>query len=182
MENKILFHGVKDGDTFKIAGMEFIKFPEKDGGVPCVAKNILYNMSFGSSNNFAESKILKRLQDEMLPKLEEAVGTENIRTFTTDLTTLDGLKDYGCVESKISLPTLDFYRANVEIFDKYNPKKWWWLATADSTNSHDWNHWVICVAPGGSIYGDDCDYDYGGVRPILSFNSCIFESLENKDG
>ena len=179
MENKILFPGVKDGDTFEIAGMEFIKFPEQDGGVPCVAKELLYNMSFGGNNNFAESKILKRLQDEMLPKLEEAVGTENIRTFTTDLTTLDGLKDYGCVESKISLPTFDFYRANVEIFDKYNPEKWWWLATADSTNSHDWNRWVICLAPGGNFYYVNYFIDFIGVRPFCIFESAIFDPCED---
>lgn len=179
MGNKILFPGVKDGETFEIAGIEFIKFPEKDGGVPCVAKNILYNMKFGASNNFAESKILRRLQKELLPKLEQAVGAENIRTFSTDLTALDGLKDYGSVESRISLPTLDFYREHVEIFDRHKIGKWWWLATPDSTKTHDWDRWVVCVAPYGIISNGGYGIDGRGVRPFCIFESAIFESCED---
>ena len=179
MENKILFPGVKDGETFEIAGIEFIKFPEKDGGVPCVATDILKNMKFGANNNFADSTILGRLQKELLPKLEQAVGVENIRTFSTDLTALDGLKDYGSVESKISLPTFDFYRENVEIFDRHKIEKWWWLATPDSTKTHDWDRWVVCVAPSGDIFNVLCNYGDCGVRPFCIFESAIFGSCED---
>lgn len=178
METKILFPGVKDGETFNVAGIEFIKFPEKDGGVPCVAKNLLYSMKFGGNNNFAESEILAKLQKELLPELEQAVGAENIRTCSTDLTALDGLKDYGSVESKISLPTFDFYRENVEIFDRHKIKEWWWLATPDSTKTHNWDVWVVCVAPSGNFNFGNYNFDVG-VRPFCIFDSAIFGSRED---
>ena len=177
MEQNILFPGVKDGEAFEVAGMEFIKFPSVDGMTPGVAKEILFTSRFGRNNNFADSEVLRRLQEEVLPKIIEAVGEDNVCSFKTDLTTLDGLKIYGEVESKISLPTMDFYRNNPEIFDKHNPGRWWWLATADSAAPR-WEDdpFVLCVSPGGSIY--DGHYSFGGrgVRPFCIFKSSIFVS------
>ena len=180
MENKVLFPGVKDGEAFEVAGMEFIKFPSVDGMAPVVAKDILFASRFGRNNNFADSKVLRRLQEEVLPKIIEVVGEDNVCSFKTDLTTLDGLKTYGEIESKISLLTMDFYRKNPEIFDKHNPRRWWWLATADSAAPR-WEDdpFVLCVSPGGGIYYDFYDGDYYGVRPFCIFKSSIFGSSED---
>lgn len=176
---KISIPGVKDGETFKVGGMEFIKFPSKDGRTPVVMKDMAFFSSFGSNNNLKKSKIIKRLEKEILPMIVAEIGEENVCTFETDLTTLDGLKDYGKMESKISLPTLDFYRANVDIFDKHKASRLWWLATPDSATSHGNPYWVLCVSPSGCFY-DDCHYGRDrGVRPFLIFNSSIFESSEN---
>jgi hypothetical protein len=177
-EKKVLFPGVKDGDVFEVAGVEFIKFPDQNGMTPVVAKDVLFTSVFGDSNHFAESKILDRLNKELLPKIEEAVGAENLCEFETDLTTLCGLKVHGCMRSRIALPTFDFYRKNIEIFDKHPVKRWWWTATPDSAKPHDDPDWVVCVAPSGGIDGDDCVDDYNGVRPFLNFVSDIFGSLE----
>ena len=99
-------------------------------------------------------------------------------TIKTDLTTLDGLKPYNDLGSLISLPTFDFYRANVKIFDQYKVDELWWLATPESAQPHDNPRWVVCVAPSGGIfYGIYC-YGDGGVRPFLLFESSIFESCE----
>ena len=175
---EIRFPGVKDGETFKIGNMEFIKFPDTDGMTPVVMKDIAFFSAFGSNNNLKESKVLKRMESEILPKIVAEVGAENICAIKTDLTTLDGLKVYGVMESQISLVTIDFYRANVEIFDKYKPDRWWWLATADSASPHYNANWVLCVSPSGDIGSGN--YDGGrGVRPFLIFKSSIFESLED---
>ena len=176
---KVIIPVVKDGETFTIAGMEFIKFPEIDGKVPVVMKDIAFNSRFGENNDLRASDVLKRMEKEILPKIIEAVGEENICTVHTDLTTLCGLKTYGVMESIISLPTLDFYRANVEIFDKYPVSDWWWLATPESTRPHDDPYWTLCVSPAGGIGLGDCDCGSGGgVRPFLIFKSSIFESCE----
>ena len=176
---KILFPGVKDGETFKIGDMEFIKFPSKDGQTPVVLKDIAFRSEFGKNNDLRTSKILKRMKKELLPKIIEAVGAENVCTFQTDLTTLDGLKPYGVMESLISLPTMDFYRANVDIFDKYNPGAWWWLATPESAKPHYDHTWILCVSPSGCIFIVNYYYDDFGVRPFLIFNSSIFGSSED---
>lgn len=175
---EVRFPGIKDGDTFKIGDMEFIKFPSVDGTTPVVMKNIAFSSAFGANNNLAQSTILHRLEDEILPKVAAAVGAENVCAFKTDLTTLDGLKSYGVMESQISLVTLDFYRAHVEIFDKYKPKRWWWLATPESAPPHDSASWILCVSPSGYINYDFYYRDYG-VRPFLIFKSSIFEPLED---
>ena len=165
----------QDGETFTVAGIEFIKFPGKDGKTPVVARNSLFRSEFGRNNDLRSSTVLKKLVADVLPKIVEAVGEENVCAFQTDLTTLDGLKPYGAMESKISLPTMDFYRENAEIFGKYKPEFWWWLATPESAAPNSNAHWVLCVAPSGFIISDCYDFDCG-VRPFLIFNSSIFGS------
>lgn len=167
----------RDGETFTIGGMEFIKFPGKDGQTPVMMKEIAFNSRFGDDNDLRTSTVLKRMQEEILPRIIETIGEENLCTIQTDLTTLDGLKPYGVMESKISLVTLDFYRANVEIFDKYKPDDWWWLATPESAQPHDKPWWTLCVSPSGFIYDFNCSSD-DGVRPFCIFDSSIFESFE----
>ena len=177
MNEKICFPGVKDGETFKVGDIEFIKFPSVDGMTPVVTKNIVFRFRFGDDNNLKTSDVLKQLEAEFLPKIIEAVGEENVCTFKTDLTTLDGLKPYGEIESKISLPTFDFYRANVEIFDENKVNSWWWLATPESAKPHEDPDWIVCVAPSGCFDNFNYNRDHG-VRPILYFVSSIFDSCE----
>lgn len=174
---KPLFPGVKDGETFTIAGMEFIKFPSVNGQTPVVMKNIAFHSRFGDNNDLRGSDVLRKMEAEILPKIIEAVGRENLCTIKTDLTTVDGLNPYGTMKSFISLPTLDFYRANVSIFDKHKPNNWWWLATPESAQPHDDPWYILCVAPSGFVYGHHCDRGVG-VRPFCIFESSIFESSE----
>ena len=175
MEKEIRLSDVKDGEVFKIAGMEFIKFPAKDGEVPAVMKDIAFTSKFGDNNDLRSSVVLKRMEKEIFPKIANAVGEENVCTIRTDLTTLCGLKDYGVMESRISLPTLDFYRKNTNIFAKHPVKTWWWLATPESAMTHDNPYWTLCVSPAGGILSDYCDYGRG-VRPFCIFKSSIFVS------
>ena len=164
------------GDTFKVADIEFIKFAEEDGVVTAVAKDILFGEKFdGADNNFATSKLLAQLQYNVLPKIEAAVGADNVLEFETDLTSLDGLDDYGVMKSKISLPTFDFYRKNVKLFDKHKVKNWWWLSTPDSTTTHSWDTAVRIVGDDGTLYSCNCISNYG-VRPVCHFVSSIFIS------
>ena len=179
MEKNVRFPGVKDGETFKVAGFEFIKFPSVDGQTPVVMRDYAFTSRFGDNNDLRSSDVLKKMEEEILPKIVAEVGEENLCTIRTDLTTLDGQRPYGVMESKISLPTLDFYRANGEIFNKYKPSRWCWLATPESAQPNDSPHWILCVSPSGYVYLDYYGIDYYGVRPILIFQSSIFESLEN---
>ena len=172
---KVIIPAVKNGETFTIAGMEFIKFPDIDGQTPVVMKNIAFTSRFGNNNDLRSSDVLRKMEAEILPKIIDAVGEENLCTIKTDLTTQDGLTPYGTMESLISLPTLDFYRANVNIFDKYKPDCWWWLATPESAQPHDDPYWILCVAPSGNVRNRYCDNDYG-VRPFCILKSNIFVS------
>ena len=96
-------------------------------------------------------------------------------TFDVDLTSDDGLKDYGVIQRKAALMTADQYRKYVQILDRYKPDEWWWLATPHSTATHENADWVNCVSPAGNFdYGF---YDYQrGVRPFCILKSSIFVS------
>lgn len=168
---------IENGKTFKVGEIEFIKFTDNDGVTVAVTKDTLFRSEFGNDNNIHTSTILERLKTEVLPKIIDAVGDENVCEFETDLTTLDGLKSYEPLKSKISLPTFDFYRSNVEIFDKYKVNDWWWLATPESARPHDAPNWIVCVSPSGYIYYSGYSRSYG-VRPFLCFVSSISVSCE----
>ena len=168
---------INNGEIFKIGDIELIKVAEADGAIIAVTKDSVFNSEFGENNNFADSEILKKLNTEFLPKITAIVGEENVIEFDTDLTTLDGLKTFGKITSKISLPTLDFYREHVATFDKYKLDDWWWLATPWSAVPHYNSSCILCVSPRGDIGIDNFSSDCG-VRPILHFSSSIFVSNE----
>lgn len=174
---EIRYTGIQDGETFRLAGIEFIKFPSKDGQTVIMAKDPVFRSTFGRNNDLRSSNVRKNLEKDILPKIIAAIGEDKLCTVKTDLTTLDGLKTYGVMESLISIPTLDFYRENVEIFDKHNIREAFWLATPESAKPHCDPVWVLCVWPSGLVYGDYYSYD-NAVRPILILKSSIFESSE----
>lgn len=168
---------IERGETFEIGNIEFIKFSEENGETIAIAKDIVFHSLFGENNRFDESDILKELKEKFLPGIAQEIGEENILEFETDLTTLDGVKTFGVMRSKISLPTLDFYRKYVDIFDRYKLDDWYWLATPWSAKPHYESSCILCVSPSGRIYDF---YDYvNGVRPFLRFVSSISVSRVN---
>lgn len=178
MNNTKILNTVPTGETFKIADMEFIKISDENGITAAVCKDIVFNSNFGINNNLATSEILERLTAEILPKIEAAVGAENVLEFETDLLSLDGSGKHGILKSKISIPTFDFYRRNRATFQKYKLDEWWWLATPDSTSEYNNDSWCVCVAPSGRI-SNFYYYDYDdGVRPFFNFVSSISVSFD----
>ena len=171
-----MFEKAERGKTINVAGYELICFPREDGAVDVVAKEPVFREQFSKkNNNLAESLVLRKLQEEFLPKIAEAVGEENILEFETDLRTHDGLRPYPNLVSKVSLPTFDFYRDNVDVFDEHKVDSWWWLATPDSAKPHYDPIWVVCVSPYGYFDGNFYDFN-NGVRPFLRFSSSIFDA------
>jgi hypothetical protein len=163
---------IKVGEIFKVADIEFIKFGEENGNTIAVARDYVFNSQFGDNNNFAKSEVRTRLENEILPKLEKAIGVENIVEHTVDLLSLDGDDKWGETKCKISIPTFDFYRRNVTIFDKYKLDEWWWIATPETTAKHYNDWWAICVSPRGDVdLYFSSRYVEHGVRPFIVFVS-----------
>lgn len=169
---KEILSNIKDGEIFSIAGIEFIKFFDKDGITTAVAKDSIGNFRFGDNNNFAESKIKRMLEKDFLPKIENEIGAENIVEHEVNLLSLDGSTKWGKVNCRVSLPTFDFYRQNVKVFDKHKLDSWWWTCTPDSTSERYNDYWTVCVSPSGSIINDIYGIN-NGVRPFLTFISSI---------
>ena len=166
-------------EIFNLGEYELVKIADENGMVTAVFKNCPFRSRFGKNNNFAESDILKKLTEEILPYIEDAVGAENVLEFETDLFSHDGSSEYGTLKSKISIPTYDCYRNNRELFEKYKPNMYWWLATPNGTISYGDDTWVRCVSVRGGVGNHSIGINTIGIRPFLVFSSDIFASENN---
>ncbi len=163
------------GETFKIGKNEFIVLEHSKNTTAVILKYLLFeNKEFGKDNNYQNSNV-DNLCNDFANEISMIVGAENLIEYTVDLTSDDGLKDYGKIKRQMSLLTTDLYRRYVEILEKYKVKKWWWLATAFSTPKHDPDNWVKCVSPSGCI-SNGSYIIRRGVRPFCILNSNIFVS------
>ena len=163
------------GDTFKIGDYEFVVLEHSKETTAVILKGILEESKFGSNNCDFKTSIVKTKLEEFQAKITSIIGEENLIEHTVDLTSNDGLKDYGTTRSKMSLLTADLYRRYVEILDIVKPQKWWWLVTPYSTPRHECEALNTCVSPRGNV-SDYIYYVSVGVRPFCILNSNIFVS------
>lgn len=180
MENKRTLAEIGIGESFKIAGIEFIKMREKDGAVEVYARRAVFDSSFGTNNNYAESRIKERLEREILPLIEREIGAENIIDQELDLRSLTGSDAYGVHKCRIALPTFDYIRDNYKmIYDdaqKIKYREWAWTATPNSTTEFRETDLVLCVSPLGNFNNYFSNFGNIGVLPFLILKSSIFVS------
>ena len=166
---------IEPGNTFKIGQYELIVLEHSAETTAVILKGLYAEEEkFGSNNNFDGSNADKLCQD-FAREIADIVGEDNLIKHTVDLTSDDGLKDYGSVKRKASLLTTDLYRRYVYTLDKYKIDKWWWLATPYSTPTHDNENWIKCVSPSGD-FNYDLYFSINGVRPFCILKSNIFVS------
>lgn len=172
---QIKLANVAVGEIVKIGKYEFIVLEHSKDTTAVILKDLLFeSKEFGKDNNYKASYV-DNLCGDFADEISEIIGKDNLIEHTVDLTSDDGLKDYGKIKRSMSLLTTDLYRRYVEILDKYKVKKWWWLATAFSTPKHDPDNWVKCVSPSGCINSSSYFHNCG-VRPFCILNSNIFVS------
>lgn len=166
---------IEIGKTTTIAGEEFIILDILENGVLCLLKGFAYRNTIfdNNSNNYANSEIRKTLNTDYFKKIADAVGEENIIETEIDLTSDDGLDDYGKVIDKIGLLTADMYRKYNRIIENYSVNDWWWLSTPWSTPHRYCAYAVRCVRYDGTLINGSCSCNCG-VRPFLIFNASIF--------
>ena len=173
---QVKLSNVQEGGTFKIGSYEFVLLELFTDTAAVILKNILpESTTFGSNNNYDGSnpdQACCAFAEELIP----VIGSENLVPHTVDLTSNDGLKDYGQVERAASLLTADQYRQYVQILDKEKLDEWWWLATPWSTPSHESSSCVLCVSPSGYFYYGIYNRSDYGVRPFCILKSNIFVS------
>lgn len=164
------------GDVVKVGDHEFVVLEHRAEGTALVLKQLLRESEeFGDEiNNFAGSNV-EEICNEFAEELARIVGADNVLLHDVDLTSDDGLKDYGVIKRRVSLLTADMYRKFVEILDEHKIDAWWWLATPYSTPRHEHASWIKCVSPSGYINIDFYYFHYG-VRPFCILNSNIFVS------
>lgn len=164
------------GSVVKIGYYEMIVLEQLDGETALILKDFYgEDTEFGEENNNYNGSYVDAKCQEFAQKIAEIIGWENVVLHKVDLTSDDGLKDYGIIERRASSLTAELYRKFVDILDQFNPKKWWWLATPWSTKRHENDTWVLCVSPSGRV-GCNGYLSVNAVRPFCILKSTIFAS------
>ena len=180
-KNSVKLSDLKPKDEFKIGDEVFIVLEQTDNGTRVIAKEFTYcDVKFGDNSDWKASPIRKTLNNEYFKKIAAIIGEKNILTMDRDLTSLDGLDDYGTCTDKVSLLTSAEYAKYHKILGlKPNYPDWWWLITPASTPSNDYSRRVCIVSSNGFLSWLGCDFSLG-VRPFLTLESSI-SVLLNKD-
>lgn len=179
IKDKVELSTVAPGGVIDLGEDEFVVLDHDEGGTLVISKDFMEeDVKFGDNTDFNGSNVQRVLYEDILPKIEAAVGKDSILSQTVKLTTVDNQDVYKDATGRIRLLTFDEAR-------KYNPlivneelDDYWWLMTPWTSNDR-LNYPVAVVSPSGSIssryYDDPC-----GVRPVLYLKSNIFVSLGGK--
>ena len=149
---KIALKNATRGTAFDYAGQSWILLENDNGRALCLSKDIIETRAFdeGNCNNFAVASSKEYLNGAYLDNLLEDVNGPNaFLTTELDLTTDDGLKDYGTCTVTIFLLTVDQYRRNRDVIP--NADDWWWLSTAFSTKSNGYESLARSVLTDGTL-------------------------------
>ena len=172
--DKVQISNLKPKDEFKIGDEVFIVLEQSDKGTKVISKEFAYtNKAFGDCSDWKKSPIRTLLNGDYYNKIAKLIGESNIVPMERNLTSLDGLDDYGFCTDKISLLSTSEYAKYHKILGlKSNYPDWWWLITPASTPSNNYARDVCYVNSGGVLDWNDCDHTLG-VRPFLTLNPSI---------
>lgn len=177
---------VRRGERFTLDGVEFVKLEDDLDAAFAVAADTLSeccqfeddDAEREDHNNYAGSllsKTVERWLRDKHPAIFSAVAERPI-----DLTTMDGMTDYGKPLAVVRALTIDEYRKHRSILPLTS--KPYWLATAWTTNSSSYSndYDAYYVSTDGTVY----DFVYNAFfapRPALYLKSSILVSVETED-
>ena len=169
--------GLKIGDTFELAGLNWKILNISDSGYMCVADKLDEEMVFDKeSNDWIKSQLREYLNTDFIDRIADEIGEDNLIAFNRDLISLDGQTEYDHCADKVSLLTVDEYRKYRSLIPNTDDY-WWWLISPWSTPCNGYERQAAVVAPSGYVYDYNCYYNFG-VCPVCIFSSSIFESEE----
>lgn len=179
---------VRRGERFTLDGVEFVKLEDDLDATFAVAADTLPeccqfeddDAEREDHNNYAGSllsKTVERWLRDKHPAIFSAVVERPI-----DLTTMDGMTDYGKPLAVVRALTIDEYRKHRSILPLTS--KPYWLATGWTTNSspysNGFNAYCLIVTD-GTVGGGDVYSAYFAPRPALYLKSSILVSVETED-
>ena len=164
---------LKPGEKFEFNGWTLTVLDKNERGVLCLTDQIVENRAFHKEdcegcNNWAISTLREYLNGEFYEGLENESA---ILEFERDLTSDDGLKDYGTCIDKVSLLTCDEYRKFRQFID--NKEDWWWTITPYSTPYSGNSYYARTVDTDGSLGNNYAFYGDIGVSPAYCLDSSL---------
>lgn len=179
IKDKVELSTVAPGGVIDLGEDEFVVLDHDEGGTLVISKELMEeDVKFGENTDFNGSNVQHVLYKDILPKMEDVVGSENILPQTIKLTTIDNQNVYEDVTGKIRLLTFDEARKYNQLIVNEDLGDYWWLMTP-WTSRDRWEYPVAVVSPVGIIIRGSYDFS-GGVRPVLYLKSNIFVSLGGK--
>lgn len=181
---KVQLKDLKPGETFMIGEHEFIVLEqifEVNGGdsdaTGVVSKDfMLEEVEFGSNTRNYRASVLKdKIEEKILPIIEEEVGSGNILENLCDLRSVCGDNEFGMFTSKVRPMTFDEVRKYHEFIPNEDLDDWWWTCTPWGSDKNGNIKTIATVSPSGGINRYNCNYDRG-VRPFCILKSDIFVS------
>lgn len=181
---KTLFE-VRSGETFTLDGVEFVKLDEVLGGALVLTRDVVMkNVPFEDEdaeredhNNYIGSNLEKRcerwLRDEHPDLFDKAIECP------IDLTTMDGMTDYGMPLALVRALTIDEYRK----YRRFIPlaSEPFWLATGWTTASSPYSgtYNAYSIYTGGCVDDSYVYYATFAPRPALYLKSSILVSVDD---
>lgn len=165
---------VKIGKKFKYGGIEWVKLDDTHGGALVLTVNKQANSTFGENenNNWATSSLRKSLNatidGHFTATFLKDINKDDLIEFERDLTTDDGMTEYGTCNDLVSLYTCDEYRKYRKLIPECG--EWHWTITADSLV---YSYYVRYVYEDGTL--TNCSVCLGnGVRPLCVLKNETF--------
>ena len=158
------------GERFVRGGIEFVALGMEQGGVLAVAaKRLKDEMEYDENgcNDWRKSSLRKYLNEEFVKKFDKG----DLLPFVSDLTSDDGMTDYGTSEDFVALLSDNLYRKYRKFMPKYDT--WVWTITPWSCLPGNATHERF-VTTSGALNNYHA-YHALGVVPACIFNPAIFE-------
>lgn len=176
------------GEHFIYGKKNCIILEHMDDGTLCMVLDEDFKSEFGETNNFAESELRKKLNEEYIDEWVKCGAVkEDFVLMEVDLTANDGLKDYGTCECFLAPRTCDQHRKYRYLIP--NPKESGeWTATAYSTNGNGFSDVAYLVTDTGGLGISNVIVNVAhGVRPLFKLNpeslvECEIEVKADWDG
>lgn len=189
MSKTITLDRVPFGAIFTLDGVRFVKLDGDRDAVFALAEDTVAdlgcvqfeadNAAREDHNNFNGSLVQKEIErwvrDQHKPIFDAVVERP------IDLTTMDGMTDYGCPLTVVRILTIDEYRKHrrfIPLTDKP-----YWLATGWTTASSPYSgtNYAYHVNTGGTLYNGNVRSPYFAPRPALYLQSKILVSIDTED-
>lgn len=167
-------------------GVKWVVLDARPNMSLCIAEDVLKGengevryMAFDTDNknDFAASSVRAFLNGDFLEELAAAgADKEAFVPIVLDLTSDDGLDDYGTDSAKIGLITDQMYRAFRKIIPKASED--YWTCTPFSTERNGYKSFMRYVSASGALLDYFAYFGYSGVRPLCALKSDILVSYD----
>ena len=178
---------VRNGERFIVDGEEFVKLGEVAGGVFVLLVGTLPDYcAFESEdadddrdhNNFIGSNV-KRVVDEWLHR--HKILSEAALALPIDLTSMDGMTDYGMPNVYGRILTVDEYR-KYRRFIPLTDKPFWTATPWCTRSSFSGGDCAYLVSTDGSVSDFYAYFASRCARPALALKSSLLVSVEEENG